>query len=70
PQLPIEVWENVIDHLWDKQWTLLECHLVCRAWYPRSRFHLHRSIWFVSSKGVKAYAKALNQTPELSERVR
>ncbi|KZT00200.1 uncharacterized protein LAESUDRAFT_614766, partial [Laetiporus sulphureus 93-53] len=68
PQLPIEVWENVIDHLWDNQWDLLECRLVCRAWYPLSRFHLDRKIWFSSSKGAKAYVKMLKQRPELSKR--
>ncbi|KZS99649.1 uncharacterized protein LAESUDRAFT_606320, partial [Laetiporus sulphureus 93-53] len=68
PQLPIEVWENVIDHLWDDQGALQECNRVCRAWYPLSRFHLHRQITIRNVKGVKAYVKALKQTPELSER--
>ncbi|KZT04993.1 uncharacterized protein LAESUDRAFT_250027 [Laetiporus sulphureus 93-53] len=68
PQLLIEVWENVINHLWDNEWALWMCRLVCRAWYPPSRFHLHSQIRIQSVKGVKAYVKILKQTPELSKR--
>ncbi|KZT08114.1 uncharacterized protein LAESUDRAFT_609320, partial [Laetiporus sulphureus 93-53] len=68
PQLPIEVWENVINHLWDDQNTLKECRLVCRAWLPPSRFHLRRWVMIRTVNGVKAYAKVLKQTPELSKR--
>ncbi|KZT01633.1 uncharacterized protein LAESUDRAFT_457146 [Laetiporus sulphureus 93-53] len=68
PQLPIEVWENVIDYLWDDDSTLRRCVLVCRAWYPPSRFHFYTRITIRSVRGVKAYAKMLKQTPELSER--
>ncbi|KZT08111.1 uncharacterized protein LAESUDRAFT_75822 [Laetiporus sulphureus 93-53] len=68
PQLPIEVWENVIDHLWDDRDALKACIFVCRAWYSPSRFHLHRQIEIQSVKGVKAYVKELKQTPELSKR--
>ncbi|KZT08302.1 uncharacterized protein LAESUDRAFT_676281, partial [Laetiporus sulphureus 93-53] len=68
PQLPIEVWENAINHLWDDQNTLRKCSLVCRAWYHPIRFHLHRQIEIRSVKGVKAYAKMLKQMPELSNR--
>ncbi|KZT00701.1 uncharacterized protein LAESUDRAFT_612207, partial [Laetiporus sulphureus 93-53] len=67
PQLPVWVWENVIDHLWDDQWTLRKCRLVCRAWYPPCRFHLRTDITIYSVKGVKAYVKELKQAPELSK---
>ncbi|KZT05514.1 uncharacterized protein LAESUDRAFT_607097, partial [Laetiporus sulphureus 93-53] len=67
PQLPIEVWENVVNHPWDDQRALKRCGLVCRAWYPPRRFHLHRRITIWSAKGVKAYATVLKQTPELSK---
>ncbi|KZT04908.1 uncharacterized protein LAESUDRAFT_246762 [Laetiporus sulphureus 93-53] len=66
PQLPVEVWENVINHLWDDQDALEVCICVCRAWYPPSRFHLHRQINIGSVQGVKAYVKVLKQTPEWS----
>jgi len=39
-QLPIEIWERAIDHLWADVETLKACTLVCRLWTPRSRFHL------------------------------
>ncbi|KZT08160.1 uncharacterized protein LAESUDRAFT_78696 [Laetiporus sulphureus 93-53] len=71
PQLPIEVWENVIDHLWNDQWTLRRCRLVCRAWYSPSRFHLDQWVDINNGvQGVKAYARMLKQTPELSKRAR
>ncbi|KZT01626.1 uncharacterized protein LAESUDRAFT_457006 [Laetiporus sulphureus 93-53] len=54
PQLPIEVWENVIDHLWNHRFALRPCSLVCRAWNPPSCFHLHRPIEIYSVKGVMA----------------
>ncbi|KZT04931.1 uncharacterized protein LAESUDRAFT_760673 [Laetiporus sulphureus 93-53] len=69
PQLPIEVWENVINHLWDAQRTLRRCTInVCRAWYPPSRFHLRVQIKIKSVEDVKAYAKMLKQTPKWSGR--
>ncbi|KZT00705.1 uncharacterized protein LAESUDRAFT_529290 [Laetiporus sulphureus 93-53] len=68
PQLPMEVCENVIDHLWDDQRALRQCTRVCRAWYPPSRVHLHRQITISSVEDVQAYAKKLKQTPELSKR--
>ncbi|KZT08065.1 uncharacterized protein LAESUDRAFT_615278, partial [Laetiporus sulphureus 93-53] len=68
PQLPIEVWENVINHLWNAQRALRECSLTCRAWYPPSHFHLIGWVEIRSVQGVKAYAKMLKQTPEVSER--
>ncbi|KZS99518.1 uncharacterized protein LAESUDRAFT_618057, partial [Laetiporus sulphureus 93-53] len=50
--LPIEVWENGINHLWDDQRALRRCSLVCRAWYPPCRFHLRRDIRIRTVKGV------------------
>ncbi|KZT04911.1 uncharacterized protein LAESUDRAFT_657015, partial [Laetiporus sulphureus 93-53] len=68
PQLPMEVWENVIDHLWDTQDALRQCIFVCRAWHPRSCFHLRMQIKIKSVEDVKAYAKMLKQTPKWSGR--
>ncbi|KZT07320.1 uncharacterized protein LAESUDRAFT_812305 [Laetiporus sulphureus 93-53] len=67
-ELPIEVWENVINHLWDDQRALRRCMLVCRAWYPPSLFHLRRLIRIKTVKTVMAYAKKLKRRPELSKR--
>ncbi|KAI0721195.1 hypothetical protein C8Q72DRAFT_787946, partial [Fomitopsis betulina] len=42
--LPVEVWERVMDHLWEDYPELLACSLVCEAWRPRSRFHLQGAL--------------------------
>jgi hypothetical protein len=42
--LPIEVWENVLDHLHSDINTLKKCILVCNSWVPRCRFHLFARI--------------------------
>ncbi|KJA17670.1 hypothetical protein HYPSUDRAFT_46146 [Hypholoma sublateritium FD-334 SS-4] len=39
-----EVIEQFIDHLHDNKEALRECALVCRAWVPRSRYHLFESV--------------------------
>ncbi|KAF7304171.1 hypothetical protein MIND_00649100 [Mycena indigotica] len=37
--LPLELWDAVLDHLHDQPTTLLGTAAVCRAWVPASRFH-------------------------------
>jgi len=49
--LPIELCERVIDCLWDafvvdNREALLSCALTCKAWLPRSRWNLVRTITF------------------------
>jgi hypothetical protein len=39
-QIPQEIIDQVIDHLYDDWETLRTCALVCRAWVPSSRYHL------------------------------
>lgn len=43
-KIPIEVWENVIDHLEVYFETLLACASVCRGWTARSRLHLRKRL--------------------------
>lgn len=57
PALPIEVWECVIDHLWDDHRTLIACVLVCRTWYPRSRLHILGCVAFNDTKQIHQLAK-------------
>ncbi|KZT08107.1 uncharacterized protein LAESUDRAFT_603700, partial [Laetiporus sulphureus 93-53] len=68
PRLPIEVWENAINHLWYDKRTLRNCIRTCRAWYPPSHFHLVGFIQVSTVTAVMACAKKLKQTPELSKR--
>ncbi|PCH38783.1 hypothetical protein WOLCODRAFT_149723 [Wolfiporia cocos MD-104 SS10] len=41
-KVPIEIWEQVIDILWDEPATLRSCLLVCRKWRDRSWYHLRK----------------------------
>lgn len=44
PNLPSELTDYIIDHLYDDAQTLRQCSLVCRAWLPSSSLHLFRSL--------------------------
>ncbi|KAI0797256.1 hypothetical protein BC629DRAFT_257635 [Irpex lacteus] len=46
PKLPIELIEQIIDHLHSTPLALATCKLVHRTWLPRARTHLHRTIIF------------------------
>jgi len=43
-ELPSEVWDYILDHLWDNPTALCACSLACRAWIPTTRLHLFRTI--------------------------
>lgn len=40
PELPVELYEVIIDELWDDRPALLACSAVCRAFLPTSQKHL------------------------------
>lgn len=40
----LELWDMIIDHLWDHPGALASCSLVCRAWLPSTRLHLFRQV--------------------------
>lgn len=42
--LPVELWDNIIDHMWDDHDSLAACSLVCRAWLPSARIHLFHTV--------------------------
>ena len=44
--LPPELWELILDHLWDDASSLRECSLTCRAWLPTARCHLFYHVEF------------------------
>ncbi|KAJ7255434.1 hypothetical protein B0H12DRAFT_1287893 [Mycena haematopus] len=39
--LPTEIFERILDFLYADKNALLSCSLVCRDWFPTSRFHLY-----------------------------
>lgn len=50
PDLPLELSDNIIDHLWDDSDSLATCTLVCRAWLPSARTHLFDTVKLVPRK--------------------
>ncbi|EPS97386.1 hypothetical protein FOMPIDRAFT_48439, partial [Fomitopsis schrenkii] len=43
-QLPLEVWEHILDYLNDDREALRMSSLTCRAWLPMARRHLFARI--------------------------
>ncbi|KAM5530632.1 hypothetical protein V8D89_015701 [Ganoderma adspersum] len=64
-RLPIELFELVIDCLHDEK-TLHSTSLVCKAWLPRSRFNLFRSIELNLPRHLDGLIDLLASTPEIA----
>ncbi|GBE89344.1 hypothetical protein SCP_1600050 [Sparassis crispa] len=63
PKLPHELMDRIID-LCDLRSTLYSCSLVCRAWVPRSQFHLFKVMLIGSLREFKSIVRAA-ETPHL-----
>jgi len=59
PELPIEIWEMVIDHLWNDPGSLAVCALVCKSWSFRCLFHLRGKLLVRDRNVVVQAAKRL-----------
>ncbi|CAL1710263.1 unnamed protein product [Somion occarium] len=71
PSLPIEVWEYVLDELYqaflpkyfksERQWmkTLCACCLTCRAWLPHARYHLYNKLILESRRRTHSLVQSL-----------
>ncbi|KAH9835317.1 uncharacterized protein C8Q71DRAFT_113496 [Rhodofomes roseus] len=62
PQLPPELWEQVIDHLWNDTPTLRECSLTCRVFFTSSRYHLFYRIELCSQLACLCFRDALDSS--------
>ena len=58
-RIPQELYERFIEHLCDDRVSLARCSLVCRAWWPASRYHMKRSL-AVLPEVIVANAEALS----------
>lgn len=67
PEFPIEIWERVIDELWDDPLTLNACALVCRSWLARSRFQLISTTPLVRVRDTHRLAKLLDTHPAMRQ---
>lgn len=67
---PTEIYEHIIDavgHSWKPHRTLRSCALTCRAWLPRSRMNIFRSMSFASvgAEGIHKFSQILDNAPHL-----
>ncbi|KAH8093233.1 hypothetical protein BXZ70DRAFT_949514 [Cristinia sonorae] len=78
PQLPVEVWENVIDNIsspdnlgisLESRKQLATCSQVCRSWLPRCLFHLYSKIVLKSASDLDAIVHRLHTSAGLADRV-
>jgi len=72
PRLPTETCEHIIDFCAYDSWlycrpqTLRACALTCRAWLPRSRFHLYRGISLCNASHYHNFLSTVKANPLLS----
>ena len=70
PQLPVEVWEKVIDQLRQYPRELSKCSLVCKSWYARAQYHLVVTTTLLNPPQVYRFATLLRKLTELRARVK
>ncbi|KZT02320.1 uncharacterized protein LAESUDRAFT_685559 [Laetiporus sulphureus 93-53] len=67
--LPLELYDEAIDHLWDDPKALAACSLTCRAWVPTSRLHLFRTVRVQNAKHCAGFAAVLAAAPVIARYV-
>ncbi|KAI0705270.1 hypothetical protein C8T65DRAFT_809800 [Cerioporus squamosus] len=73
PQLPIEVFECIIEAMYNERYsyvsvastTLASCALVCRAWRPRAQRVLFEFVLLRDKDGLYRFRELLDTSPEL-----
>lgn len=66
PRLPSETCDHILDCLWDDRGTLIACSRTCRAWLPRCRFHLFRTVTLKNTPGYKGFERLLKKSPNVA----
>ena len=59
PELPLDVYELIIDFVWPDRDALLACALTCRAWYARSRSNLFYRVELYNLAQLSQYSTRL-----------
>ena len=57
-QLPAELLDHIVDHLYDAHGALMSCCLVGKSWIPRTRKYLFAEIWFSTEEDLESWKKA------------
>ncbi|KAH9923252.1 uncharacterized protein B0H18DRAFT_474185 [Fomitopsis serialis] len=60
--LPLEIQEQVLDHLHDDPSALEACSLVCSAWLPTARLHLFRTVKLRTVRDCLRFLAVLEST--------
>ncbi|KAI1794828.1 hypothetical protein LXA43DRAFT_882924 [Ganoderma leucocontextum] len=67
---PIEIEEHIIDQLVDHFASIRNCSLTCRAWVPRSRFHLFGAVQITTGSALDAVLDYFQTNPHMRPLVR
>jgi len=71
PILPGELWDHIIDHLFDDSASLAACSLVCRGWLHTARVHLFRSITIAGDYAhLEGFEQLLMRSPHIARYIR
>ncbi|KAI8982896.1 hypothetical protein BD414DRAFT_523433 [Trametes punicea] len=70
PQLPQELVDQAIDHLWNDRASLSACSLVCNVWLPSARTHLFRDQRLTGAKDCARFEALLESSPEIARYIR
>lgn len=67
PSIPPEIIDEIIDYLSDDRRALVSCSSVCRLFYPRTRQHIFRTIYFTGHHHhpVGRFVDIVNTSPHL-----
>ncbi|KAF8522910.1 hypothetical protein BU17DRAFT_86467 [Hysterangium stoloniferum] len=63
--LPVELVDQIIDHLHSDIHALRSCSLVCRGWVPSARYHLFNEVK-LSNTTSSAFVNLLRRSPHIS----
>ncbi|PBK64889.1 hypothetical protein ARMSODRAFT_455119 [Armillaria solidipes] len=67
PNMPPEIIDEIIDYLSNDRRALVSCSSVCRLFYPRTRQHIFRTIYFTGRhrNPVTRFVDIVNTSPRL-----
>jgi hypothetical protein len=68
--LPLELFDETLDHLWDDPKALQACSLTCRSWLPTARLHLFRSVRLSSASSCAQLTSLMVAAPSVAWCVR
>ena len=69
-ELPQEMWDNVIDHLWDNRNALIACGTTCKALLSPSRFHIFSTVFLETAARHESFRDLLERPNYVAEHVR